>query len=84
MTRFQKQDFCVDMLYNVNKKELKYKMVNEKHVIDDGKECIINGIPISDKGWVPHIVMGQYRQIKRFRIASISIDMFGKHIDNLF
>ena len=68
----------VDMLLDIDKGELKFCVVGK---MDKG-EAVLYNLPKQEIGWVPHLIANSNNI--EFRIAMISVDLYGKPIDNMF
>ena len=75
---------CIDMLFDTYDAKLKHTKVAIKN--DKNNISVLSGIPsfAVNKGFVPHIVLGNDMIGAQLRIAQIPNDLFGKHIQNLF
>ena len=69
----------VDMLLDADEGELKFCVVG---LLDDDHEAKIYNLPKQTCGWVPHFYC--YCDGTEFRIAKISVDLYGKSINDMF
>ena len=86
LNHFLKKRSQVDLLFDVDKRELRICLVGET---GKDKEAIISNIEYPDKqnkGFVPHLNFGSYSPDRPImaQIAKISVDLYGQPYDNIF
>ena len=69
----------IDMLLDVDKGELKFRIVGQS---DDKHEAKLYNLPKQMYGWVPHF--NCYDGHTELRIAKISVKLYGKPINDIF
>merc|ERR1712176_102658 len=78
-------DFEIDMLFDADKGELQYDIIETFDVAHIARKTKLNGIPIDNKkGWVPHITFDRNIGKTTIRIAKIPTDWFGQQTDCIF
>ena len=86
LAHFHKEKIEVDLLLDIDKKELRFGVVGEK---ENNKEAIISKIEYPDKqnkGFVPHINFGGnlYAKPTKVQIAKIPVEMYRESYDDIF
>ena len=86
LNHFDKKQLEVDLLLDIDKKELRICVVGKK---GKDKEAVISNVEYPDKqnkGFVPHINFGGSGQLQsvKVRIVKLPVDLYGEPHDDIF